>query len=1428
MTKAKKTASGLGKALGIVFFQLAANAAIAGAGAILYIYYSQDGGTAAHQGWRIIILAITTIAFIVLPPRFGFERWIEDKGWPGREAWASLIALAIALSQGLVTQQRAYTVAADKIDIIAFILSFAILAEGLARAGYIQYAAYYIVRKCAGDTARLVLYLYILTSIFTFLTSNDIVTLVMTPIIIAVSIQAGIKNPRLLLLSQFVAANTLAMGLIIGSPTNIIIGQILNLDFFRYMFMMLIPSLYAFFLSFAVVDFLNRSSSDVKEQGRLTRGIFSWLGTKKWEFEPNYQVPHIEKYSHFTQDMKEWVWLFGVKVFLVGLVTYYRASLFWVAVPTAALSLGLYYYQARGFKSKVSRIASTLKLIYSAPFGIFFFGMTFFILANALVSTSFFTEVIIPEVQRISQQDLGLSGMIMIFLSGISVNLFNDLPAAALIGEVFDKAQIASPYAKHLMLQGILVGVNIGCYVTPVGALAGLIWFHRMAREKRHHAAEYAKERKHGGEYSGAALIDPAGLELPSRGDMIHYGLLHFIMVGASLGVLLPFGALVLDFLLEPVKNSPPHPDLAGRFPNQEWFWWLGLAITAASIAWFRRVLTAYQILLSHLKGVFLWIVHAQIWAVKNRLSFMLVMLVLIFGSISALLYLTEKTSAGIYHRELPFDSIQTFILWFFVWVGGSFEQGLFPLSVGGHLLVAFLPASLLGLLIFIFRSATSVRAQEVSARLASGEMPHYRTVILNFDPALSGFLSQLLRHGHSFVVILCRHYHVERTQALVNTLLPADQVFERTFVAPLNASPDLIASRYNVADAEEIFLLDDGSDEGALGNLRHLALIDLTARKAAGSVPAANGIGEDGAWYYEPDERDLGRVRLPHVVLEVPNDRMGELLKRTVSRAFEKRIKQVRMHVEVAKFLKADARSDLTEINKFYRFDDGLSSTQRQDLQDQARAALRKGNTRILDGQLPPPLEELSEHRENLAKDERLVCTRALAAPDTGWAYSDRFVTDGLRLNEYKMTEAGQKALRALFSSLHEKEDPDGKENAFIRERAMRIRVNLVSRLRDQIHCEAGKNIRIGEMYGIGIRCDEARTRLSVGSVSMSGKTKMADAVIALEDRDGGAPRPLDSKRARIVVINVNPTAEVFIQELAPKGPKTENDHDILVVAVGEGTRFIPRSVMTLDREEKIDVVPVPGGYRAIADLLTPLSKDPKKTETVSKNGRFVDARLKRGDFIYVFLKQGATPEENEAMSDELYSVEVINRLMDRISQQRERNILSNGKVFERTDFYIAAEINNAETRFLFENLYVDDIFDTSWIRKSYFENLARAYYGPQADRALKHAFKRDSDDFNRAHGIAALLGRYIVHRAGDLKLTDERGLDRHVAGRPYREARALIRNYSDPPMQLVGTGRLELNMHNRVCLVPSLAQHGDSEKPIGEDDLLINIPII
>ncbi|HJJ47146.1 MAG TPA: ArsB/NhaD family transporter, partial [Methanocorpusculum sp.] len=82
---------------------------------------------------------------------------------------------------------------------------------------------------------------YLIISLLTVFTSNDIIILTFTPFICYFAKYAGI-NPIPYLILEFVAANTWSMMLIIGNPTNIYLASSFGITFMDYLSVMVLPA----------------------------------------------------------------------------------------------------------------------------------------------------------------------------------------------------------------------------------------------------------------------------------------------------------------------------------------------------------------------------------------------------------------------------------------------------------------------------------------------------------------------------------------------------------------------------------------------------------------------------------------------------------------------------------------------------------------------------------------------------------------------------------------------------------------------------------------------------------------------------------------------------------------------------------------------------------------------------------------------------------------------------------------------------------------------------------------------------------------------------------------------------------------------------------------------------------------------------------
>ena len=809
----------------------------------------------------LLLIALAGVATIVTDSRFAWERHLEERGIPSREAWVPLAMLALMLRLDLVQFDGIGDVVTGKGPVIMFILSFALVSEGLRRSGFIHFLAYRLTDRGGANTTRLTLYLFLLSSLLTYFTSNDIVVLTMTPIVMSVAYQARIRNAKLLLLSQFIAANTVSMGILIGSPTNLILGQAMDIRFVEYLFLMLAPSVVALMVTFVFVTWINWF---VEKRGRSENRLLRWLiGT--WTHEDRYSPPRFSEYRSFTGEMRTWVTVFTVSVLVLTIGTATNSGLLVAAIAIAALALFMLRRSARNRDEPTGRLFM-VRSLRVLPFGIVFFGLTYFVLADAIADTRFVREDVDEYVTDHASSHTPVPSWGAMLASGGLVNTMNDLPASALSGTVLERVEFETPFDRALVVQGALVGLNIATYVTPVGALAGIIWFDILRKERQRQRLT-------------AATSARAAFEVvtPNRRDLVVYGSTMFLATTAVLGAT-NFGFVALaDALL-----GPPEGGSEFGTASSHMIWMaLCLALAVAVLVAFRRVLSSAGVALAHLGDVLVVLTRVRLWASRHRMLAAFWFAGMLFTASGVLLYWAETFHAREYGRPPLFEDPGEFMTWLAVFVSSGFENSKFPRSTLGHVLSAALALGSIAALVVFVRISTGSTDLNLRRKLARGEIPSERLVVVNCAVDNLALVRTLVDESRRFVTIASRDPLLESRFGLRKN--------DRVDVIPYDGgASDLVAS-LRLYEANELVLLS----RSVTDDFENLALLAALDEHAA--TP-------------------------PAVVLQVHERELPLLLDRRVGPDLRAAVVRTPFDLVVRSFLVADAGGLTDELQRLYR----------------------------------------------------------------------------------------------------------------------------------------------------------------------------------------------------------------------------------------------------------------------------------------------------------------------------------------------------------------------------------------------------------------------------------------------------------------------------------------------------------------------------
>mmetsp|Transcript_4954 Transcript_4954/g.14258 ORF Transcript_4954/g.14258 Transcript_4954/m.14258 type:complete len:676 (-) Transcript_4954:710-2737(-) len=163
--------------------------------------------------------------------------------------YAPIVGVLVLLAAGAATGEtiKAGIVGTGEFHpygIVILFMSQAYLCVSLDHTGVFAYIAAHVTRRAGTGGHKVFAAYFILASALTVLTSNDVVILTITPIVCHFA-RVTKTDPSPLLFNEFFAANVWGMTLLIGNPTNIIIGESVNLSFLNFSKWSILPTLVA-------------------------------------------------------------------------------------------------------------------------------------------------------------------------------------------------------------------------------------------------------------------------------------------------------------------------------------------------------------------------------------------------------------------------------------------------------------------------------------------------------------------------------------------------------------------------------------------------------------------------------------------------------------------------------------------------------------------------------------------------------------------------------------------------------------------------------------------------------------------------------------------------------------------------------------------------------------------------------------------------------------------------------------------------------------------------------------------------------------------------------------------------------------------------------------------------------------------------------
>ena len=390
-------------------------------------------------------LVISTASFlgitlsILLFPHIKIKRAVLDTYWI-----IALVVAVILLSFSFVPFEEVIKELTSDSDInplkiLTLFFSMTIISIYLDEIGLFRYLASLAIKRAGSSQHVLFFILYILTSILTVFTSNDVVILTLTPFICFFCKNAKV-NPLPYLIAEFAAANTWSMMFVIGNPTNIYLATSAHITFIEYFKVMWLPTLGAGLVQLLIIFLVFYKK--LKEPITIE--------------EDDYQI---------KSKLDLFVGLFILLTVLVFLVisNYINLQMWMISAIGAATLLLVSIFIRLISKKDWEYVSGSLKRL---PYQLIPFILSMFVIVAAL------------KYQGISErigEILNKEPVIWIYgpSSFLFSNIINNIPMSILFSSLPNGLEGIN-YARAVYAS--IIGSNVGAFFTPLGALAGIMF----------------------------------------------------------------------------------------------------------------------------------------------------------------------------------------------------------------------------------------------------------------------------------------------------------------------------------------------------------------------------------------------------------------------------------------------------------------------------------------------------------------------------------------------------------------------------------------------------------------------------------------------------------------------------------------------------------------------------------------------------------------------------------------------------------------------------------------------------------------------------------------------------------------------------------------------------------------------------------------
>ena len=358
---------------------------------------------------------------------------------------AAMIGAILLMLAGVLSQETAL----HHVDFntLGLLVGMMILVSVTSQTGLFDYVAIKAAKTAKAEPRRLLIYLGLITAIFSAFLDNVTTVLLMVPVTFSITLKLKVKVVPFLL-TQIIASNIGGTATLIGDPPNIMIGMaVKELDFVAFLVNLAPIALLNLILVLFVMDVLYRKS--LKTQPELQAKIMA-----------------MDERKSLTNMSLLYRCLFVLVLVILGFFTH---SITHIESSLIALTGGFFILLLADGSSKVVETA-----LRKVEWPIIFFFIGLFIAVGGLIETGLINDMATKAV-ALTAGDVTMTSLLVLWLSALVSSVLDNIPFVATMIPLIENMGQMGVTNLEPAWWSLALGACLGGNGTLVGASANLI-----------------------------------------------------------------------------------------------------------------------------------------------------------------------------------------------------------------------------------------------------------------------------------------------------------------------------------------------------------------------------------------------------------------------------------------------------------------------------------------------------------------------------------------------------------------------------------------------------------------------------------------------------------------------------------------------------------------------------------------------------------------------------------------------------------------------------------------------------------------------------------------------------------------------------------------------------------------------------------------